>query len=30
MFLLAQIAVTVRARAGEPPKFRLKAVMYWA
>ncbi len=30
MLLLAQIAVTVRARAGEPPKLRLKAVMYWA
>ena len=30
MFLLAQIAVTIRARAGEPPKLRLNAVMYWA
>ena len=30
MFLFAQIAVPVRARAGEPPKLRLKAVMYWA
>ena len=30
MFLLAQIAVTVRARADEPPKLRLKAVIYWA